>query len=203
MTEAPGAERVTVFVVDDDDALRDSVRVLLDSVGLAREGYASAAEFLAAWRDVPGCALLDVRMPDMSGLRLQDEMAARKIAAPVVFMTGHGDVPMAVEAMKKGAVDFVEKPCRDEDLLECVRRALAADADRRRASAVFRRITPRERQVLERVLAGKAGRVIARELGVSEKTIEFHRARIMQRLGVRNREELFAICRAPGTHLPQ
>jgi FixJ family two-component response regulator len=203
MTEISAAERAIVFVVDDDDALRDSVRVLLDSVGLASEGYASGAEFLAAWRDVPGCALLDVRMPDMSGLRLQDEMAARKMVAPVVFMTGHGDVPMAVEAMKKGAVDFVEKPCRDEDLLECVRRAIAADAERRRAGAVFRRITPREREVLERVLAGKAGRVIARELGISEKTIEFHRARIMQRLGVRSREELFAICRAPGAPLPQ
>ena len=197
------SEQATVFVVDDDEALRDSLRVLLDSVGIASESYASAAEFLAAWRDVPGCALLDVRMPDMSGLRLQDEMAARKIPAPVVFMTGHGDVPMAVEAMKKGAIDFVEKPCRDENLLECVRRALAVDAERRRAGEVFRRITPREREVLERVLAGKAGRVIARELGVSEKTIEFHRARIMQRLGVRTREELFAICRAPGAVLPQ
>jgi FixJ family two-component response regulator len=191
-------EHATVFVVDDDEALRDSVRVLLDSVGLASEGYASAGAFLAGYRDVPGCVLLDVRMPGMSGLRMQEELVARGIRTPIVFMTGHADVPMAVEAMKKGALDFIEKPCRDEDLLERVRRALEVDASARRAGEVFRRVTPRERQVLERVLAGKSGRVIAAELGVSEKTIEFHRARLMQRLGVRTREELFAICRSSG-----
>lgn len=193
----------TVFVVDDDEAMRDSVRVLLESAGLPSEGYESAGAFLAAYRDTPGCVLLDVRMPGMSGLRLQEEMAARGLRAPIVFMTGHGDVPMAVEAMKKGAHDFLEKPWREEDLLERLRRALDLDAERRRAGEIFERLTPRERQVLERVLAGKAGRVIAIELGVSEKTIEFHRARLMRRLGVRTREELFALCRASGASLRQ
>lgn len=184
-----------VFVVDDDEAFRDSVRVLLAAAGLASEGYPSAAEFLEGYQDVPGCLLLDVRMPGTSGLVLQDELAARGMRVPIVFVTGHGDVPMAVEAMKKGAVDFIEKPYRDEELLERVRRALAADEEQRRARALAERLTPREREVLARVLAGKTGRATAAELGVTEKTIEFHRAHIMQKLGARTREQLFEICR--------
>lgn len=184
-----------VFVVDDDEALRDSVRVLLAASGLASESYASAGEFLERYQDVPGCLLLDVRMPGTSGLVLQDELAARGLRVPIVFVTGHGDVPMAVDAMKKGAIDFIEKPFRDEELLERVRRALAVDEEQRRARALAERLTPREREVLARVLAGKTGRATAAELGVTEKTIEFHRAHIMQKLGARTREQLFEICR--------
>lgn len=193
MTPAP-----TVFVVDDDEALRDSVRVLLASAGLPSEGYASAQEFLGACSDAPGCVLLDVRMPGMSGLKLQDELARRSYETPIVFVTGHGDVPMAVEALKKGAFDFIEKPYRDSELLDCVNRALAADAERRCARAFLDPLTPREREVLARILAGRTGRAIAAELGVSGKTIEFHRARVMAKLGARTREQLFEICRARG-----
>jgi len=188
----------TVFVVDDDEALRDSVCALLAAAGLRAEGYGSAADFLAGYRDVPGCVLLDVRMPGMSGLRLQDRIAELKLRAPVVFVTGHGDVPMAVEAMKKGALDFIEKPYRDEDLLGCVRRALETDAAHRHADEVMQSLTPREREVLELLVAGKTGRAMAEALGVSTKTIEFHRARIMQKLAVRTREELYALVRRKG-----
>jgi FixJ family two-component response regulator len=186
----------TVFVVDDDDALRDSVCVLLRSTGLESAGFASARQFLDAYRDEPGCLLLDVRMPDMSGLTLQEELAERRSRAPIVFMTGHGDVPMAVQAMKKGALDFIEKPYSDEDLLERIRRALAVDAARRQADAIVQGLTPREREVLEHLLAGRTGRAVAETLGVSPKTVEFHRARIMQKLGVRTREQLYALFRA-------
>ena len=184
-----------VFVVDDDDALRDSLRVLLGSAGLESEAFGSAEQFLAEYHGAPGCLLLDVRMPGMSGLQLQAELAARKVRAPVVFMTGHGDVPMAVQAIKEGALDFIEKPYRDEDLLERVRRALEVDAERRRAESALDALTQREREVLDQVLAGRTGRAMAEALGVSAKTIEFHRARIMQKLGVRTREELYRICR--------
>jgi FixJ family two-component response regulator len=189
----------TVFVVDDDDALRDSVRVLLESAGLKSEGFASAREFLDAWRDAPGCVLLDVRMPGMSGLKLQDELAERAWRTPVVFVTGHGDVPMAVETLKKGAFDFLQKPYRDSELLECVRRALAADAERRRHDANFEALTPREREVLDLILVGRTTRAIAAALGVSEKTVEFHRAGIMRKLNVRTREQLFDACQPRGS----
>ena len=184
-----------VFVVDDDEAFRDSVRVLLASAGIASTAFASAQEFLEQYRNEPGCLLLDVRMPGMSGLSLQDELARRRIAAPIVFVTGHGDVPMAVQAIKKGALDFIEKPYRDEDLLGLVRRALEVDAEQRRAEAALGALTQREREVLDHLLAGRTGRATAEALGVSAKTIEFHRARIMQKLNVRTREELYRLCR--------
>ncbi len=185
-----------VFVVDDDEALRDSVRVLLSSAGMESEGFESAQQFLETYRDAPGCVLLDVRMPGMSGLRLQEELLHRHVRTPIVFMTGHGDVPMAVEAMKKGALDFIEKPYKDEDLLALVRRALELDAGRRQAEAALAALTAREREVLEHLLAGRTGSATAEALGVSAKTIEFHRARIMQKLGVDSREELYRLCKA-------
>ncbi|MBV8032419.1 MAG: response regulator transcription factor [Betaproteobacteria bacterium] len=191
-----------VFVVDDDDALRDSLRALLGSAGFRCEGYASAAEFLAAYRDEAGCLLLDVRMPGMSGLRLQDQLAERGVPIPIVFVTGHGDVPMAVEAMRKGAFDFLEKPYADEELLDRVRRAIASDASRRReeeerraAEAALEALTAREREVLDCLLAGRTGRATAQQLGITEKTVEFHRSRIMQKLQMRTREQLFELCR--------
>jgi FixJ family two-component response regulator len=185
----------TVFVVDDDDALRESVQVLLRAAGLQCEAFPSAQEFLEAHADRPGCLLLDVRMPGMSGLKLQDELAARRLRVPIVFMTGHGDVPMAVEAIKKGAHDFLEKPYRDDELLERLQRALEADRARREAEAAIGSLTPREREVLEHLLAGRTGRGTADALGVSAKTIEYHRARIMEKLGVRTREQLYALVR--------
>ena len=184
-----------VFVVDDDDALRDSVRVLLASAGLASAGFASAQAFLDLYKDEPGCVLLDVRMPGMSGLSLQDELARRHVRVPIIFVTGHGDVPMAVQAIKKGAFDFIEKPYRDDDLLALVRRALEVDVAQRQADAALQALTQREREVLDHLLAGRTGRATAEALGVSAKTIEFHRARIMQKLNVRTREELYRLCR--------
>ena len=191
-----------VFVVDDDEALRDSLRLLLGSAGLASAGFASAQEFLDAYAGEPGCLLLDVRMPGMSGLTLQDELARRRVRLPIVFMTGHGDVPIAVQAIKNGALDFIEKPYRDEALLELLRRALAVDGDQRRADAALDSLTQREREVLEHLLAGRTGRATAEALGVSAKTIEFHRARIMQKLNVRTREELYRLCRVSSPSSP-
>jgi FixJ family two-component response regulator len=185
----------TVFVVDDDEPLRDSLRALLGAAGLASLAFASAQEFLDSYDGQPGCLLLDVRMPGMSGLSLQDELSRRRVRLPVVFMTGHGDVPIAVQAIKKGALDFIEKPYRDEDLLALLRRALAIDAEQRGADAVLAALTQREREVLDHLLAGRTGRATAEALGVSAKTIEFHRARIMQKLNVRTREELYRLCR--------
>lgn len=181
----------TVFVVDDDEGVRSALALLLKSMGQPAVTYASAADFLADYTaDRPGCALLDVRMPGMSGLELQDELNRRGVVLPVIFITGHGDVPMAVEAMQRGAFDFLQKPFHDEDLAERIRRALACDRELRAAigeksqiRARLGRLTPRERQVLDLVTAGKPNKVMAAELGVSQRTVEIHRAHVMKKLG--------------------
>ena len=180
-----------VFVVDDDEAVRDSLGLLLRSVGIEVELFGSASEFLEAYNaDRPGCLILDVRLPGMSGLELQKELAARGAQLPIVFITGHGDVPMAVQAMQRGAVDFLEKPFKEQDLLDRVTTALVAD-DRRRLesseeAAIARRLetlTPREREVLELIAAGAANKVAAARLGTSRRTIEIHRANVMRKMG--------------------
>jgi len=182
----------TVFVVDDDPAMRDSLRWLLQSVGLPVQTYAAAEEFLehydATW---PGCLVLDVRMPGMSGLKLQDVLAARHIQLPVIVVTGYAEVPTAVRALKTGAIDFIEKPFSDELLLDRVRQAIEADrqtreAEARRAAAMerFTSLTPREREVMKLVTAGKANKVIAAELNLSPKTVEVHRANVMKKMEV-------------------
>ena len=188
----------TVFVVDDDESVRGSLRFLLRSAGLESRAFASAPEFLTSYDPAqPGCLVLDVRMPGMSGLELQQELNLRGAIIPVIFITGHGDIPMAVEAMQHGAHDFLQKPFRDEDLIERVRRALEKDAKARAALEEHKTIhtrleslTPREREVLALMVRGKPNKIMAHELGVSQRTVEIHRARVMEKSGASSLAEL-------------
>ncbi|MDR2925387.1 MAG: response regulator [Azoarcus sp.] len=181
-----------VFVVDDDDAQRDSLVWLLESHGYAVRAFSSAEAFLAAWNgNFVGCLLLDVRMPGMSGLELFGWLARRNSALPVVFITGHGDVPMAVEALRKGAANFIEKPFSAEEMLRIVENCLAQEREgrtqrRNQADTAHRlaQLTVREREVLDLVIAGKLNKQIADVLGISIKTVEVHRARVMDKMGV-------------------
>jgi FixJ family two-component response regulator len=187
-----------VFIVDDDDAVRAALRLLMRSAGLQARGFASADEFLAGYdARQPGCLVLDVRMPGMSGLELQQELNKRGATIPVIFITGHGDVPMAVEAMQHGAADFLQKPFGDQDLLDRVKKALASDAGARASMAVLavtrqrlQSLTPREVQVMRLVTRGKANKVIGAELGVSQRTVEIHRAHVMEKMQARSLAEL-------------
>jgi two-component system, LuxR family, response regulator FixJ len=181
----------TVFVVDDDEGVRNSMRLLLKSIGLASRTVASASEFLATYKvNQPGCLVLDVRMPGMSGLELQQQLNVKGAVIPVIFITGHGDVPMAVEAMQNGAFDFLQKPFRDQDLIDRIQRALERDARNRAGLAEHAKIrehldslTPRESEVLALMTRGMANKVMAAELGVSQRTLEIHRARVMEKSG--------------------
>ena len=181
----------TIFVVDDDDAVRTSLRLLLKSVGLPVETFGAAQEFLNAFdAERAGCLVLDIRMPGMSGLELQQRLNEIHAIIPIVFITGHGDVPMAVEAMQHGAVDFIQKPFRDQDLIDRINQALEKDRENRAGlrerDAIRHRmqqLTPREREVLELVTKGKANKVIAGDLNVSQRTVEIHRARVMEKMG--------------------
>ncbi len=188
----------TVFVVDDDDAMRESLTWLIESVGLKVETFSSADSFLKAYYPGrSGCLLLDVRMPGMSGLELQGHLQDQQITLPVIMITGHGDVPMAVRAMKAGAIDFIEKPFNDEQLLESIRNALAVD-DTRRDEQSFKAdiasrlelLTPRETEVMDMVTAGKSNKEIANTLGVSAKTVEAHRAKVMEKMQAGSLAEL-------------
>ena len=186
----PGA---TVFVVDDDPSFRKSMRWLIESVGLNVQTYASGQEFLDAYDDsVAGCVVMDVRMPGPSGLDLQERLRENGIEIPVIIVTAYGDVPMAVRAMKAGAIDFVEKPFSDQQLLDQIQRAITEDLknrqDREWSSTIEQRVsqlTPRERQVMDRVVAGLSSKEIGAELGISFKTIEAHRAKIMKKMQAR------------------
>jgi FixJ family two-component response regulator len=188
----------TVFVVDDDEGVRRSLALLLGSVGYRVSPSASARQFLNEYDPHrPGCLVLDVRMPEMSGLELQRELNQKGAALPVIFITGHGDVPMAVEAMKHGAFDFIQKPFRDQDLLDRVNRALQLDASHRaelvhRDELVRRRdsLTPREHEVMDLIVEGKANKVIAQDLSMSERTVEIHRSRVMEKMGARSVAQL-------------
>jgi FixJ family two-component response regulator len=190
MTQPSG----TVFIVDDDEGVRSSVTILLESSGLRARAFGAAADFLAQYDpDQPGCLLLDMRMPGMDGMELQRELVRRHALLPVIFVTGHGDVPMAVEAMKNGAFDFLQKPFGHAELLERVRRALAADAEARadaaRRDEIQRRyatLTPREREVMAMIVDGRANKVIAIDLSLSERTVEIHRSRVMEKMGTRS-----------------
>lgn len=181
----------TVFVVDDDEAVRDSLKLLLKSLGLSAETCGSAQEFLATFDSRrAGCLVLDIRMPGMSGLELQEELNGRGAMLPIIFITGHGDVPMAVEAMQRGAMDFLQKPFRDQDLIDRINKALDKDragrellGNRERLRALIEELTPREQQVLDLVTAGKANKVIAGDLGLSQRTVEIHRAHVMEKMG--------------------
>ena len=187
-----------VHVVDDDEAVRSSLRFLIRSVGLQAQVYDSAQEFLKSYDPrQPGCLLLDVRMPGMSGLELQQELNRRGATLPVIFITGHGDVPMAVEAMQCGAFDFLQKPFRDQDLLDRVQRAMARDAETRGRLAARAEIrsrlatlTPRELEVMKLVTSGKANKVVGADLGVSQRTVEIHRAHVMEKMAASSLAEL-------------
>ncbi len=179
----------TVFIVDDDEAVRNALRFLLKSVDLAATTLPSAKEFLESYRqDQPGCLVLDVRMPEMSGLELQQQLNLRGAILPVIFISGHGDIPMAVEAIQHGAFDFLQKPFRDQDLIDRIQRALAADKANRatlrehdRIRARLALLTPREREVLTLMMHGRPNKVMAAELGLSQRTVEIHRARVMEK----------------------
>lgn len=201
----------TIFIVDDDDAIRDSLQLLLESAGFARVmAYGSGRAFLDAAAPRPGdCLLLDLRMPGMDGLALQAELARRGTRVAVVMMTGHGDVPIAVRAMKAGAVDFIEKPFADEVMLESVRRALALSAAAHRQEDIdddvtgrLASLTRRERDVLEGMLAGHPNKVIAYQLGISPRTVEIHRARIMEKMAAPSLSALVRMALAAGVAPP-
>jgi two-component system response regulator FixJ len=191
----------TVFVVDDDEAVRKSLGLLLKSVGLSFAIYGSAAELLTEIKDSSeGCLVLDIRMPGMSGLELQRELKNRGIENPIIFVTGHGDVPMAVQAMRDGAFEFIEKPFREQLLLDRIYQALTKDHARRASavgSAAFRArlatLTPREREIMKRIVCGQANKVTAIELGLSERTVEIHRAKVMVKMEVRSLAELVSL----------
>jgi len=197
----------TVFIVDDDLAVRDSLQLLMRSVGLASETYGSADEFLSSYDPGRrGCLVLDVRMPGTSGLELQQRLGQFDSPLQIIFLTAHGDIEMAVQAVKAGAFDFVRKPFRDQDLLDKVQYAIAEDARRRRDAADLAGIrsrigslTPRERELLEMVVQGKANKVIAIELGISQRTVEIHRARVMKKMKVDSVTDLVRIAVRAGS----
>ncbi len=196
----------TVFVVDDDPAVRDSLKALLESDDLTVEIYGTCQEFLNA-PDINrgGCLLLDVQMPEMNGLELQQKLADNGSTLPVIIITGHGDVPIAVKAMKAGAVDFIEKPFTDDIILDSVRRALELGVRSRReqvsvdqAEAGIKRLTTREYEVLEHLVVGRLNKQIAYDLGISARTVEIHRARVMEKMGVRTLAHLVRLALAKG-----
>lgn len=187
-----------VYLVDDDEAIRDALGWLLQSHGLSCTSFASAEQFLAFWSpQLAGCLLLDIRMQGMSGLQLFDHLLARNNTLPVIFLTGHGDVPMAVSVIKKGAFDFAEKPFNDNELIRRIEEALQLDASNRASAASneslnsrLEKLTVRERQIMELILAGKFNKVIADELQISMRTVEVHRAHLFEKMGVRTAVEL-------------
>ena len=197
-----GMSAGTVYVVDDHEAVRDSLALLLRGEGFSVRTFASPLDFLADYQPREGdCLVLDVRMPRLSGVKVQERLIARGAHIPVIFISGHGDIPMAVEAMRKGAIDFMVKPFDDEALLRRVREALdrtMRGGHRRLARGVRLRgvaaLTEREREVLARILEGDTNQEAAEGLGVTSKTIEYHRARIMRKLRVRSAAELFRFC---------
>jgi two-component system response regulator FixJ len=197
-----------VHVVDDEAAIRESLAMLLRSVGLKSRTYAGAQEFLDGWRqEGPECLVCDVRMPGMSGLELQEALKARNAQLPVVLITGHGDVAMAVRAMKAGASDFIEKPFNDQVLLDAVNRALARTrngqgAGRAEIEARVDSLTPREREVMLLVAEGRPNKVVATRLGLSTRTVEVHRAKVMEKMQARSLAELVRMAIACGLMRP-
>jgi len=189
-----------IFVVDDDLGARDSTRTLLESAGFKIEDYRSARAFLSGDFSKGDCLIADIRMPEMDGLELQKELVRLGSNLPVIIMTGHGDVPLAVRAMKAGALDFIEKPFDDETMIASVRRALEFGqrsrnkaAEAKAAQDLLSLLTPRERNVLERLVAGRSNKVAAYELGISPRTIEIHRARIMDKMRARSLSDLVRV----------
>jgi FixJ family two-component response regulator len=187
-----------VFVVDDDQGVLESVRILMRSIGVESETFQSADDFLEQYDpEKPGCLVLDVRMPGMSGLELQERLASVRSTLPIIFISAHGDVPMAVEAVKAGAADFVQKPFRDQDLIDKIQEAFVENArvreklrDRSRHADRLASLTPREREVMEKVVEGIANKVIAIDLELSQRTVEIHRARMMKKMEAKSVSQL-------------
>lgn len=194
MVQEKPSSAATIFVVDDDDAMRRALGTLLSTVGYKPMLFGLPSEFLARFKaDEPGCLILDIRMPEMSGLEVQQQLNRLGAMLPVIFITGHGDIPMAVQAMKEGAFQFIQKPFRDQDLLDHINHALLSDVENRqdlaRRAEVQRRaktLTPREKQVMDLVVEGEANKVMAIDLGLSERTVEIHRAKVMEKMGARS-----------------
>jgi FixJ family two-component response regulator len=201
-TEPPPA----VFVVDDDASVREALDALFRSIGLQSKTFGSAAEFLQnKLPDAPSCLVLDVRLPGLSGLDFQTELAAAGLHIPIIFMTGHGDIPMTVKAMKAGAVEFLPKPFRDQDMLDAVQQALERDRERRehnsglaKLKSSFDTLTPREQEVMGLVTAGLMNKQVAGEIGVSEITAKVHRGNIMRKMGAKSLAELVRMADALG-----
>lgn len=199
-----------VVIVDDDPAVRASLDSLFRSVGLATRLFGAPAELLEGpLPDVPGCIVLDVRLPGISGLDFQDHLAEKGIALPVVFMTGHGDIPMTVRAMKAGAVDFLAKPFRDQEMLDAVMAAIERDKQRRSAAAAlgdlrgaYQNLTPREREVMTHVVSGLMNKQVAGVLGLSEITVKIHRGNVMRKMGVRTLADLVRMGEVLGIRRP-
>jgi len=184
----------TIYVVDDDDSMRQAVTLLLQTVGYDPVPFARPSEFLAKFdAHLHGCLVLDIRMPEMSGLEIQQQLNRSGVMLPVIFISGHGDIPMAVQAMKDGAFDFLTKPFRDQELLDRINAALKQDAENRAAlerhadlRARAKALTVREREVFELIVDGKANKVVAIDLGLSERTVEIHRSNVMEKMGARS-----------------
>ena len=191
----------TVFIVDDDEGVRDGLSLLLATVGVSCELYESAQAFLDAYdADKRGCVVLDIRMPRMTGLDLQKKLIDMGSDLPVIFITGHGDIPMAVEAMRRGAVDFIRKPFREYDLLDRINEALSLDntsyrqsRDRAALEEKLASLSDREKEVFERVAEGHMNKIIAADLGISERTVEVHRGQVMKKLDVRTLAQLVRV----------
>jgi FixJ family two-component response regulator len=202
------AKEPIVFVIDDDESMCRALTNLFESVGLKVEVFGSAPEMLdSKLPEVAGCLVLDIRLPGLSGLDFQAELAKANIQIPIIFMTGHGDIPMTVRAMKGGAVDFLTKPFRDQDMLDAVGRAIERDRKRREAEkivsnvqALFQTLTPREREVLALVSSGLLNKQIAAELGLAEITVKIHRGRIMKKMAARSLADLLRKAETLGIH---
>ncbi len=195
------SDQQTVYIVDDDEGVRDGFGLLMETIGQPYEVYSSAIEFLKAYRpDMKGCLVLDIRMPRMSGLDLQEKLKEKGSLLPIIFITGHGDIPMAVDAMQRGALDFIRKPFREQNLLDRINEALDIEAgkrqvmdDRQQVCEKIDSLSERERQVFDLVAAGDMNKAIAMDLGISERTVEVHRAQVMKKLGVRTLAQLVRI----------
>ena len=191
-------QQESVFIVDDDAAVRDSLSMLLRSVGIQSHAFESGDAFLSAYQaDFAGCILLDIRMPGISGMEVQRQLVEKDCTLPIIFITGHGDIPMAVEAMHLGAHDFVQKPFHDQELLDRIQAALNANREqqddielRRSVKERYETLTPREGEVMSAVVKGHANKVIAMDLDLSQRTVEIHRARVMEKMQVRSLAEL-------------